>query len=112
VGHPVFSSRFPRDVITSLRIGRNCGAQTEEVPGIAVFLEERAVLPFCALGIEADVCKARNRSDGDDVPGIVSNHVGGDEIDLLRGVLSVFLLALAGNGNAVPQREVVKTDFT
>jgi hypothetical protein len=100
VGHPLFFS-FGCLHLTSYR-GWNCCSQTEQVPGIAVFLEVRAVLPFCALWIEADVGKGRNLKDGDDVPSIVSDHVGGEEIDLLRGIWNDgFVRAVASHGNAV-----------
>ena len=71
----------------TFRFGRGCSSQTEQVPGLAVFLEEGAVVSFCALGIEADVGTAYDLEDWDDVPDVVRDDVSGDEIDLFWGIL-------------------------
>jgi hypothetical protein len=104
MGHPFFSSGsvWRRNFITSLQLGRTCCASTKQVPGFAIFLEVRAVGSFCAFGIEADVGEIPDLRDRDDVPGIVSDDVSGDEVDFVSGVWNDgFMCAGTGDANAV-----------
>jgi len=71
------------------------------VPGFTVFFKTSAVALLCALGIKPNVYTIHNFGDGHDVPGIVGDDVGGDEIDFLGGISNMAAPALAGDGDAV-----------
>jgi hypothetical protein len=106
LGHPAFSlAACHRDPSVSSFFGwvliRGWGAEAEEVPGFAVFLEASAVAFLGALGIEPDVDAVCNFGNGDDVPGIVRNDVGGDEVDFQGRIADMVAKAFAGYGDAV-----------
>jgi hypothetical protein len=83
VGHPVFSFCF-----FHVSLWGSCRSQTEQVPGFAVFLEAGAAGSLCAIGINEDLGAICELEEGDDVPDIVRNDVGSDEIDFSRGILN------------------------
>jgi len=57
-----------------------------EVPGFAELFEVAAVAFACSGGIKTNVFVARDCFHRDDVPGIVGDDVGGEEIDVVGGV--------------------------
>jgi len=58
------------------------GGAGEEAPCFAVFFEEAVA---ASVGVEAEAFARSGGLDGDDVPDIERDDVGGDEVDLVRG---------------------------
>src|SRR3989454_10256420 len=81
--------------------GGSWRARAEQVPGFTVFFKTSAVALLCALGIKPNVYTIHNLGDGHDVPGIVGDDVGGDEIDFLGGILNMAAPALGGGSDSV-----------
>ena len=64
---------------------RGWGASAKEVPGFAVFFEVAAIFLSCAFGVEADIREGEDLLDGNDVPGVVRDDVGDEEVDFVGG---------------------------
>jgi len=58
----------------------------EQVPGFFVAIEPGILATILAMRSEQNVLLAQSGGDGNDVPGVGRDDVGGDEVELIAGV--------------------------
>jgi hypothetical protein len=69
----------------------------QQAPGLTINFEEGAGTFRFAVGIEADGEKVGDGFNRDDVPGVVRSDVGGDEVNVVAGIVNVAAVGVAAD---------------